>query len=168
MRIATARPAGSFRARILEVVGLAAGRPRGERKGSAMPQDNATLVRSLYEAFGRGDVPTVLGAMDPGIVWNEAENFPYADRNPYVGPDAVLQGVFMRLATEWDGFRVNLQEVHGAGDVVLATGRYGGAYKKTGTPINLQFAHVWKLRGEKVVGFQQYTDTLQASRAVGG
>jgi len=132
-----------------------------------MSLENVGLMRSLYEAFGRGDVPVVLGAMDPGIVWNEAENFPYADRNPYVGPDAVLQGVFMRLATEWDGFSVSLEEVHGAGDVVLATGRYGGAYKKTGTRIHAQFAHVWKVRGGKVVSFQQYTDTLQASRAVG-
>jgi ketosteroid isomerase-like protein len=125
------------------------------------------LIRSLYEAFGRGDVPAVLGAMDSGIVWNEAENFPYADRNPYVGPDAVLQGVFMRLATEWDGFNVSLEEVHDAGETVVATGRYGGSHKKTGTRIHLQFAHVWKLRGGKVVSFQQYTDTLQASRAVG-
>jgi len=132
-----------------------------------MSPENVELVRSLYEAFARGEVPAVLGAMDPGIVWNEAENFPYADKNPYVGPDAVLQGVFMRLATEWDGFRVDLEEVHGAGDVVLATGRYGGTYRKTGTAIRPQFAHVWKLRGGKVVGFQQYTDTLQASRATG-
>ena len=132
-----------------------------------MSNDNAGLIRSLYEAFGRGDVPTVLGAMDAGIVWNEAENFPLADRNPYVGPDAVLQGVFMRLATEWDGFAVNLEEVHGAGDVVLATGRYTGAFKATGKGIRLQFAHVWKLRGGKVVSFQQYTDTLQAARATG-
>jgi ketosteroid isomerase-like protein len=132
-----------------------------------MSQENANFIRSLYEAFARGDVPVVLQAMDPAIVWNEAENFPYADKNPYVGPDAALQGVFMRLATEWDGFRVDLEEVHGAGDVVVATGRYGGAYKKTGTAMRPQFAHVWKLRGGKIVSFQQYTDTLQASRAVG-
>jgi ketosteroid isomerase-like protein len=132
-----------------------------------MSGDEAGLIRSLYEAFARGDVPAVLGAMDAGIVWNEAENFPLADRNPYVGPDAVLQGVFMRLATEWDGFRVNLEEVHGAGGVVVATGRYDGAFKKTGTRVHLQFAHLWKVRDGKIVSFQQYTDTLQAARAVG-
>ena len=133
-----------------------------------MQQDNVGLIRSLYEAFGRGDVPTVLGAMDPGIVWNEAEGFPYADKNPYVGPNAVLEGVFMKLAGEWDGFSVAPEEVHGAGDVVVATGRYGGAYKKTGKRIHAQFAHVWKLRGAKIVKFQQYTDTLQATSAVSG
>ena len=133
-----------------------------------MSQENVGLMRSLYEAFGRGDVPTVLAAMDPGIVWNDAENFPYADKNPYVGPNAVVQGVFARLAGEWDGFSVAPEEFLDAGDTVVATGRYGGAYKKTGRSIHAQFAHVWRLRGGKVVGFQQYTDTLQVAKAVGG
>jgi uncharacterized protein len=132
-----------------------------------MSQQNVDLMRSLYEAFGRGDVPTVLGAMDPGIVWNEAEGFPYADKNPYVGPNAVLEGVFARLGGEWDGFKVTLEEVLDAGDTVVTMGRYGGAYKKTGTRIHAQFAHVWRLRGGKIVRFQQYTDTLQATKAVG-
>lgn len=55
---------------------------------------SADLVRGIYDAFGKGDVPAVLGAMDPGIEWNEAENFIYADGNPYVGPQAVARGCF--------------------------------------------------------------------------
>ena len=34
---------------------------------------NVQMMRDLYEAFGRGDIPTVLGAMDPDIEWREAE-----------------------------------------------------------------------------------------------
>jgi uncharacterized protein len=133
-----------------------------------MSQENVGLVRSLYEAFGRGDVPTVLAAMDPGIVWNEAEGFPYADKNPYVGPSAVVEGVFARLGGEWDGFSVAPEELLDAGDTVVAMGRYNGTYKKTGTRIHAQFAHVWRVRGGKIVRFQQYTDTLQAAKAVSG
>jgi len=40
--------------------------------------------------------------MSPDIQWNEAENFVYADGNPYVGPDAVVNGVFARLGAEWE------------------------------------------------------------------
>ena len=133
-----------------------------------MSQENVSLVKSLYEAFGRGDVPAVLAAMDPRIEWNEAESFPYADKNPYVGPAAVLEGVFARLGGEWDGFSVALQELLDAGETVVAMGRYGGAYKKTGIRIHAQFAHVWRLRGGKIVRFQQYTDTAQAAKAVSG
>ena len=50
-----------------------------------MSQENVALVRGLYAAFATGDVPGVLGAMSPDIVWNEAENFPYADGNPMSG-----------------------------------------------------------------------------------
>lgn len=40
-----------------------------------------------------GDIPAVLSDMHPAIVWNEAENFPYADGNPYISPQTVLEGV---------------------------------------------------------------------------
>ena len=133
-----------------------------------MSQANVDIVKSLYEAFGKGDVPAVLAAMDPGIVWNEAENFPYADRNPYVGPTAIVEGVFARLGGEWEYFKLALEEVLDAGDTVVSRGRYDAAYKKTGGKINAQFVHIWKLRDGKVLTFQQYADTLQVAKALGG
>lgn len=38
---------------------------------------NVEIVKSVYEAFGRGDVPSVLAAIDPRIEWSEAEGNPY-------------------------------------------------------------------------------------------
>jgi ketosteroid isomerase-like protein len=55
---------------------------------------NVQIISDAYAAFAAGDVPSVLSMMSSDIVWNEAENFPYADGNPYIGPDAVVQGVF--------------------------------------------------------------------------
>ena len=129
---------------------------------------NADVIRGVYAAFQRGDITAVLGAMSPDVVWNEAENFPYADKNPYVGPDAILAGVFARLGGEWDGFSVKEEELIDAGDTIVTLGRYGGAPKATGKTINAQFAHVWKLKNGKIISFQQYTDTLQAMLAMGG
>jgi hypothetical protein len=130
-----------------------------------MSQTNVDLIRSLYEAFARGDGPAILSAMDPGIVWNEAESFPYADRNPYVGPMAVAEGVFGRIGAEWDQFQVIPGGILDAGDTVVALGRYTGTYKATGKKMNAQFAHVWRVSGGKVTAFQQYTDTAQAVAA---
>ncbi|HCK85093.1 MAG TPA: DUF4440 domain-containing protein [Hyphomonadaceae bacterium] len=127
---------------------------------------NGELIKGLYAAFARGDVPSVLAAMAPDIVWNEAENFPYADGNPYVGPEAVLNGVFARLGEEWDGFSAVPDEIIDAGDTIVSLGRYGGAPKATGKKISAQFAHVWRLKSGKVTSFQQYTDTLQAVRVM--
>ncbi len=52
---------------------------------------NLESVQGLYEAFAKGDVPTVLGFLDANIAWTEAEGFPYG--GTYNGPDAVLAEV---------------------------------------------------------------------------
>lgn len=123
--------------------------------------DQSAAIQSMYDAFAKGDVPLVLGMLAPDVEWNEAENFVYADRNPYVGPQAVLEGVFMRLGTEWDGFALTVEEVIGSGDTVIARGRYRATYRATGARVDAQFAHAWKLADGKVTRFQQYTDTAQ-------
>jgi hypothetical protein len=128
---------------------------------------NLDLVRSIYSAFAAGDVPGVVGRMAPDMVWNEAENFPYADGNPYTGPDAILAGVFARLGGEWEGFSANPDEFLDAGDSIVVLGRYRGTYRSNGRALDAQFAHVWRVRNGKAVSFQQYTDTLQAARATG-
>ncbi|HVC47794.1 MAG TPA: nuclear transport factor 2 family protein [Terracidiphilus sp.] len=133
-----------------------------------MSQSNLEIIKNGYAAFARGDAPAVFAIMDPAIVWYEAENFPYADRNPYIGPAAIGEGIFQRLATEWDGFQVAPTEFLDAGDTIIATGRYTGAYKATGIAIDAQFAHHWKLRNGKIIAFQQYTDTAQAVRCTKG
>jgi uncharacterized protein len=155
-----------------EVVG--AGRPKPivnsrplSKRGAVMSQANVGVVKSAYEAFEKGDVPAVLAVMDQGIVWNEAENFPYADRNPYVGPAAVVEGVFARLGGEWEYFKLAIEEIFDAGDTVVSRGRYNAVYKKTGGKISAQFVHFWTLGGGKVLKFQQYTDTLQVAKAIG-
>jgi len=130
-------------------------------------QQNLAVIQSLYQAFAKGDVPAVLGSMAPDMEWREADGFVYADGNPYVGPNAILNGVFMRLATEWDGFAANPEIFHDAGETVIVTGRYTGAFKATGKKINAQFAHVWTLRDAKAARFQQYTDTRQSAQVTG-
>jgi len=125
------------------------------------------IVRGLYEAFGKGDVPAVLGSFDPTIQWREAENFLYADGNPYVGPQAVADGVFQRIVSDVEDFAVVPEHFVESADTVVVEGRYKGKMKATGVPVDAQFAHVWELRNGKVVRFQQYTDTKQWGQAAG-
>lgn len=137
-----------------------------EAMNNLRPEENRAIVNGMYQSFSTGDVPTVLSAMDDNIVWNEAEGNSLAVGNPYKGPDAVLNGVFTRLGEEWENFRlvdIKLHEM--SNDQVLATLRYHGKYLKTGTSINAQAAHLWKLKDGKVVSFQQYVDTKQLAAA---
>ena len=126
--------------------------------------DNLATIRGVYDAFARGDVPAVLAVLATDVSWTEAEGFPYA--GTYSGPDAVLNGVFMRLATEWDGFSAVPHEFVAQGDTVVCLGQYGGRYKKTGKSFSAPFAHVWTLRGGKAVRYRQYTDTAVVQSAL--
>ncbi len=122
-----------------------------------MESAGVNKVREIYEAFGRGDVPAVLGAMHPEIEWLEAEGFPYG--GTYHGPDAVLENVFARLGSEWEDFRAVPETYVDGGEVIVALGEYSGTYGATGKAVRAAFAHVWSLESGRAVRFQQFTDT---------
>jgi ketosteroid isomerase-like protein len=126
------------------------------------------LLAGLYDAFGRGDVPGVLGSMDPAIHWHEAEGNPYMPSGEaWVGPDAIVTNLFVKLAEEWDGFTVHPETFHDAGDVVVVEVRYTGMYKSTGKQIDAQVCHIWTVKDGKVTKFQQFVDTAQLQDVMG-
>ena len=126
--------------------------------------DNLETIRRLYDAFARGDVPAVLATLAPNVSWTEAEGFPYG--GTYAGSNAVLEGVFMKLGTEWEGYAAVPEQFVVQGDTVVALGTYSGTYKATGKAFAAPFAHVWHLEGGKVVRFRQHTDTVVVRRAM--
>jgi ketosteroid isomerase-like protein len=128
---------------------------------------NIQVIDSLYNAFANGDIPTVLGLMHPKIEWNEAESNSLADGNPYIGPDAILEGVFARLGANHEYFVLQDIKVHGMSDnMVLATLRYDAKVKATGKSYNAQVAHLWTLNDEgKITAFQQFVDTKKLADA---
>ncbi|SDA39052.1 hypothetical protein SAMN03080617_00221 [Algoriphagus alkaliphilus] len=126
---------------------------------------NMSIVEGLYKAFAVGDIPAVLGGLDPNVVWNEAEGNAYADGNPYIGPDAVLNGVFARIGADHEFFNLKDIVLHEMSNgKVLATLRYDAKHKN-GNSYNAQVAHLWSLKDGKVVSFQQYVDTKKLSDA---
>ena len=129
---------------------------------------NVDVMKGLYAAFGQGDVPTVLGAMDPGIEWRESEGSPYQPSgDSWIGPQAILDNLFMKLGTEWDGFTVTPSAFYDGGDTVVVEARYAGTFKESGKELDAQGCHVWKLRDGKIASFQQYTDTAQFQDVMG-
>ena len=125
---------------------------------------NLETVQKVYTAFASGDVPAVLSSLSPHIEWTEAEGFPLA--GTYIGPDAVLSGVFMRLATEWEGFAAPPHEFIDAGDTIVVLGKYSGKYVATGKRFSADYAHVWKLRYGKAVSFRQIVDSALVNEAL--
>lgn len=128
-------------------------------------QDALSTVHGLYAAFAEGDIPGFLAQLSPDVVWNEAEGFPLADRNPYVGGEAVVAGVFERLLPEWPGFRVEVKEIVGGPEVVTMFGRYRATHATTGKELDAECAHTWWIDDGKVVRFQQMIDTRAVAEA---
>ena len=130
--------------------------------------DNVSVVKGLYDAFGRGDIPTVLATMSPDIKWYEAEGNPYQPSGQaWVGPDAVLNKLLMRIGAEWDGFAVHPNVFYDAGDTVIVEVRYSGTYKATGNKMDAQVCHVMDVNGGKVTRFQQYMNTAHLQDVMG-
>lgn len=121
-------------------------------------------IKAAYAAFAHNDPSVLFGAMDPAVTWNEAEGNPLADRNPYVGAQAIGEGVFGRLIGAINNFSAVPATFIDGGDHVVVLGRYGGTMKSNGATLDAQFCHVYHFRDGKVVSFQQYTDSEQWTR----
>jgi len=123
---------------------------------------NVQFAKDIYAAFARGDIPTVLAAFHPEVQWREAEGNPYQpDGVAWVGPQAVLEKLFMRIGAEWEGFTVTVRALHDAGEHVVMEGRYTGTYKPSSRTVDAQVCHVLRFRDGKLFSFQQYVDTGQ-------
>ena len=122
------------------------------------------IVRDAYAALSKGDVPAFVQVLDPTIEWTEADGFPYAGM--FVGPDAVMKNVIGRLVAEWDGFAVIPNEFVVDGDTVVALGSYSGTFRASGKSFRARFAHVWRIRENKAVAFEQVADTAKVAAAL--
>jgi ketosteroid isomerase-like protein len=111
---------------------------------------NGDVIKRIYAALANGDA-LVHGRFDAA----------------YVGPDVILQQVFMTLVTEVDGFTLMPSNIIDGGDAVAVEGRYAGTVKATGVRLDVEFMHVFELRGGEVVRFRQYTENHALDRSVG-
>ena len=126
--------------------------------------DTTTIVRTVYDAFGRGDIPAVIELLDPDVLWVETDGGPYG--GIYRGPQAVLEGVFARIGEEWDGFVVDVERMLSEGDTVVGICTYRGTYRATGRPMVARVVHVWEMRDGRAARFEQFVDTEQLNAAV--
>jgi uncharacterized protein len=134
---------------------------------STKGRTNVEIVAGTYEAFGRGDIPAVLGMLDEHVEWRMADHHTYATGDVLIGPAAVLEGVFARIMQDFDGFTVDVQRIVGCGDTVLAEIRYRATSKATGKTLDAQAAHVFDFRDGRCVRYQQYADTWQFADVTG-
>lgn len=129
---------------------------------------NKEVVEALYSAFAAGDIPAATALMADDIHWSEAEGNKLADRSPYIGPQAVVAGVFARLAEDFELFEVEIDTIISQGDLVVTQGHYHATARDSGETIDPRIASFWTVKDGKIAAFQQHVDTLILAKAVGG
>ena len=120
---------------------------------------NKETIQNLYQNFSTGDVPAVLAAFVDDISWTEADGFPLA--GTYIGPQSILENVFMRLGEYCDNFGVVPERFVSEGNTVIADGKYTWNHKETGESCAVRMAHVWTLSDGKITEFLQHVDTAR-------
>ncbi len=125
---------------------------------------NIDIIKGLYQAFERGDINSVLDVLDPNVEWIESEGIPYG--GTFIGREAVLNGVFLKIGADWDDFIAHVDEFLDAGDTIVTLGYDSGTYKATGKSMRAPTASVWTLKDGLVVKFVQYIDTLKVVEAL--
>lgn len=125
---------------------------------------NVKTVQAAYAAFANNDPSVLFGAMAPDAQWHEAENTPLASGSPYIGAQAIGEGVFGRIFGAFDNFTATPDRFIDGGDDVVVLGRYRGLSKQSGAQFDAAFCHVYRFEGDRIVSFTQYTDSEQWAR----
>ncbi len=119
--------------------------------------DNKELVLALYRAFSEKDLVTLAKICSPNILWTQNPGFPGGGINK--GVSNIIQNVYEANSARWDYFDFTRTSISAQEDKVLVEGHYIVDMNNSGKKVKAQTAHVFTIKDQKVVAFQQYTDT---------
>jgi len=115
-----------------------------------MTHPDAALIRSGYEAFGRGEIPTVLAQFNDDIVWHVGgRNLLSGD---YHGHDGVVAFFTKLMELSAGTFELNVHDITASDGHVIAIVDLSA--QRDGRPWENNGVHVWHLAGGKVAEFR--------------
>ena len=128
-----------------------------------MSEENVEVIRRMVETAG-GHLDAGLEFMDPEVELHLSGVLP--DLDPvYRGHEGVLE--FVSLFNEpWEELSVTPSRFFDLGEQVLVLSQFE-ARGRDGIETSLPMAHLWTLRGGKVVRMDAFADQQQALEAAG-
>jgi ketosteroid isomerase-like protein len=125
----------------------------------------AIIVQRMYELFAQNDEEGIREIFDTNIQWNQAKGFP--EGGQYIGADAIFEQVFGQFRKKWSRWEATIHRTICLEDSVFVWGTYFGTYKATGRSMQADFACEYIVRNEKIIAFNQCTDTFLIAQAMG-
>ncbi len=136
------------------------------RPAIAQDAPNVSLIKSLYTAFGKGDIKAIVEATTEDIDWTVVG--PPADC-PCFGTfkgRAGVQKFFAAIGEVWKFNAFEPEEFIVQGDRVVVLGRYAMTSHKTSKSFSSDWVHIFRLRDGRVSAFKEFTDSAQAAPAL--
>ncbi len=125
---------------------------------------NIKIVRQLYNAFMKKDIPAILRLLSEDVEWGEPEN-PY---NPAGGTRRGHSGFMEWINIGRDAEDILILEPKQFltdDDSVAVTGYIKCRAKPTGKVYESDFVHLIKFQENKICKFQEFFDTYIAGEA---
>jgi uncharacterized protein len=133
-----------------------------------MSNANVKFVESLYAAFKKGDIATIVGAFAPDATWEvtgRREDYPTLGiRKGRSGGEEF----FRTVAETQEVLDFSPREFYPAGDKVFVLGHYAWRIRKTGRKVETNFIHIFTVKDGKVMNFLEFTDTAKFAEAFRG
>jgi uncharacterized protein len=127
-----------------------------------MSQENVEIVRSIYDAWLRGEGG--IDRLDPEISMVESTTIPGAVS--VHGIEAVERYI-RSFAKHWEEIRFEPQEYIDAGERVVVIASLVGRGRKSGIEVHRTWAYVWTLRDQKALSMVGYGERAEALKAAG-
>jgi ketosteroid isomerase-like protein len=130
-----------------------------------MSAANIGFVQSLYAAFRRGDIATIIKALAPDVDWNvngRRADYPLLGR--WQGP-AGVQEFFQGVAQHEEVIDFSPRDFFAAEDGVFVLGHYVWKIRKTGRTVASDWVHAFTIRNGKLATFREFNDTARFAEA---
>jgi ketosteroid isomerase-like protein len=133
-----------------------------------MLQENVEIVRSLFEAFNRGDVGAGARLIDEGVVFDvrgmELENEDFA--RVYFGPEGV-RDFWRAWLPAWTDMQVEIRWIRDVGERVIVWLHQRQVGRVSGLPVEFHVAWDFLFRDGKIVRMAFFRDERKALESVG-
>jgi len=129
--------------------------------------NNSATVATIYEAFGRGDIPYIISQLDKNVLWEVMGTKPNAIAGIYRGAENV-PAFFSALGGNYQIEDFIVEYVLDAADnTVIAKGHHSGNGRVSGKPLKTHWAMEWKFNDDgKIVGYRNIYDTQAYASAL--
>ncbi len=129
-------------------------------------EQNVKMVQGLFESFGRGDVPAMLGVLSDDIRWRIHGPASVPHFGDFSGHNGV-NDFFLKLGTNVEMEKFEPHDFIARDDKVIVLGGERGRVKSTGRTFDNDWAMVFIVNDGKISSFRSYEDTAAVAEAFG-